>query len=236
MSAGGVTRPSTAGHGATLPGTELTEISSWLLSEHGETVDPDRLRYVRAEVERIVREQVPGAIVELGCFRGAMTLWMRSVLDALGADRAMHVFDSFHGLPDSTQEDEIVLPTGAMTASQDELLATLAVWQKAPPQVHPGWFDDTLPGELPGEIAFAYLDGDLYTSTIVSLTECVPRLAPGGSIILDDYADPKANPRTLVKMAGVKRACDEYFGHPSPVEVLVGEGDLAYGRYTRPSA
>ena len=50
----------------------------------------------------------------------------------------------------------------------------------------------------------------------------------------DDYADPEANPRTVVKFPGVKTACDEYFGSPSPVEVLVGEGDLAYGRYLRP--
>jgi len=212
----------------------LTEISSWLLREHGETVDADRLRYVRRELERIVRERVPGAVVELGCFRGAMTLWIRSVLDALGAHPALHVYDSFRGLPDSTEEDEIVLPTGAMTASQDELLTTLTAWRKPSPQLHPGWFEDTLPTELPGEIAFAYLDGDLYSSTMVSLAECVPRLAPGGAIILDDYADPQANPRAVVKMAGVKLACDEYFGLPSPVEVLVGEGDLAYGRYVRP--
>ncbi|MEV5374502.1 TylF/MycF/NovP-related O-methyltransferase [Streptomyces nondiastaticus] len=214
----------------------LAELHQWLLREHGETVDPDRLGHVRAEVERIVAEGVPGAVVELGCFRGAMTLWIRSVLDSLGDSRPVHVFDSFEGLPDTTEEDEIVMPLGAMSAGQAEVVATFAAWSKTPPLMYPGWFEDTLHDGLPGQIAFGYLDGDLYQSTVVSLAECVPRLAPGGSVILDDYADPEANPRTVVKFPGVKLACDEYFGIPSPVEVLVGEGDLAYGRYVRPSS
>jgi O-methyltransferase len=219
---------------ATTGRTSLPELHAWLLREHGETVDPDRLHYVRAEVERVVAEGVPGPVVELGCFRGAMTVWIRAVLDSLGDDRPIHVFDSFEGLPESTEEDEIVMPSAAMSASQQEFLATWAVWHGEPPVQHPGWFEDTLPTGLPEPIAFGYLDGDLYSSTQVSLTEVVPRLAPGGSIILDDYADPEANPRTAVKFPGVKLAGDEYFGTPSPVEVLVGEGDLAYGRYVRP--
>ncbi len=218
---------------ATTP-ISLDELHAWLLSEHGETVDPDRLYHVRAEIERIVAEGVSGPVVELGCFRGAMTLWMRAILDSLGDHRAIHVYDSFEGLPDTTEEDEIVMPTGAMSATQDDVLATLAHWHREPPVLHPGWFEDTLATRLPETIAFGYLDGDLYGSTVVSLAECVPRLAPGGSLLLDDYADPEANPRTVVKFPGVKTACDEYFGSPSPVEVLVGEGDLAYGRYLRP--
>ncbi|WP_225102164.1 TylF/MycF/NovP-related O-methyltransferase [Streptomyces sp. CoH27] len=211
----------------------LDELHQWLLREHGETVDPDRLGHVRREVERVVAAGVPGAVVELGCFRGAMTLWIRSVLDSLGDDRPVHVFDSFEGLPDTTEEDEIVMPLGAMSAGQAEVAATFEIWHKTPPLMYPGWFEDTLHTQLPEQIAFGYLDGDLYTSTVVSLAECIPRLAPGGSVILDDYADPEANPRTVVKFPGVKLACDEYFGLPSPVEVLIGEGDLAYGRYIR---
>ncbi|WP_234329813.1 TylF/MycF/NovP-related O-methyltransferase [Streptomyces viridochromogenes] len=212
----------------------LGDVHQWLLREHGETVDPDRLHHVRAEIERIVREGVPGALVELGCFRGAMTLWIRVLLDTLGDDRPVHVFDSFQGLPDTTEEDEIVMPLGAMAAGMAEVEATFATWGRTPPLMCPGWFEDTLAEGLPESIAFGYLDGDLYTSTQVSLVECVPRLAPGGALILDDYADPEANPRTIVKFPGVKRACDEYFGVPSPVEALPGKGDLAYGRYVRP--
>lgn len=212
----------------------LGELRSWLLDLHGETVDADRLGYVRAELERVVAERVPGAVVELGCFRGAMTLWMRAVLDALGDDRPIHAFDSFRGLPGTTEEDEIILPTGVLAATLEDVLATFAQWGRTPPILHPGWFEETLPGELPDRLAFAYLDGDLYSSTVISLAECVPRLARSGALILDDYADQQANPRAVVKLPGVKLACDEYFGASSPIDVLVGEGDLAFGRYVRP--
>ncbi|MFC5183717.1 TylF/MycF/NovP-related O-methyltransferase [Actinomadura harenae] len=212
----------------------LAELESWLLRVHGETVDADRLGHVRAELGRVVADRVPGAVVELGCFRGAMTLWMRAVLDTLGDRRPIHVFDSFRGLPETTEEDAIILPTGVMAATPEEVLATFARWDREPPVMHPGWFEDTLPAELPDPLAFVYYDGDLYGSTMTSLTECVPRLAPAGAIILDDYADPGTNPRAAVKLPGVKLACDEYFGEGSPIDVLVGEGDLAYGRYVRP--
>ena len=212
----------------------LAELKSWLLDLHGETVDADRLNYIRVELERVVAERVPGAIIELGCFRGAMTLWIRTVLDTLGDDRPIHVFDSFRGLPDTTEEDEIILPTGVMAATLEEVLATFAQWGRTPPILHPGWFEETLPTELPDQLAFAYLDGDLYSSTVISLAECVPRLANSGVLILDDYADQQANPRAVVKLPGVKLACDEYFGASSPIDVLVGEGDLAFGRYVRP--
>jgi O-methyltransferase len=211
--------------------TTLEELRAWLLQEHHETVDPDRLRHVRAEVERVVAEDVPGAVVELGCYRGAMTLWIRAVLDSLGDDRPIHAFDSFEGLPDTTEEDEIVMPTGLFASPQEEVLKGFERWDRTPPHLHPGWFEDTLAGELPAQIAFGYLDGDLYSSTRISLIECVPRLAPGGSVIIDDYTDPDLRPGRIAPFPGVKAACDEYFGTPSPVETLTGDGELSYGRY-----
>jgi O-methyltransferase len=97
--------------------------------------------------------------------------------------------------------------------------------------IHPGWFADTLPGELPTEIAFAYLDGDYYDSIAVSLAAVVPRMAAGGVIVVDDYADLDANPQAWNGLTGVKQACEDYFGIPSPLEVIKGAGDLAFGRY-----
>lgn len=214
----------------------LEDLRSWILSHHGETVDPDRLAYVRAELERIAADAVPGPVVELGCFRGAMTLWMRAVLDALGENREIHVFDSFEGLPESTEADEIVLPRGVLAATVQDVAATFRAWGKAEPLYHPGWFEDTLAARLPDRIAFGYLDGDLYSSTAVSLRECVPRLVPGGALILDDYADPAAVDGVLVKLPGVKRAADDHFGSPSPVRALAGPPGLALGRYLAPPA
>ena len=94
---------------------------------------------------------------------------------------------------------------------------------------------NTLPDQLPDHIAFGYLDGNFYDSIMVSLENCVPRLMPGGALLIDDYADTATNPRAWDKLPGVKSACDKYFGLPSPVQTLIGEGIMAHGVYIKPT-
>ncbi|MGW0874209.1 TylF/MycF/NovP-related O-methyltransferase [Streptomyces sp. NPDC002740] len=102
-------------------------------------------------------------------------------------------------------------------------------------RTHPGWFADTLPGRLPDQIAFAYLDGDYYDSIRTCLTACVPRMAPGGTLIVNDHADLEANPKAWNGLPGVMAAAEDYFRSASPLQVITGSGDLAFGRYTAPA-
>lgn len=48
-----------------------------------------------------------------------------------------------------------------------------------------GLYQDTLHGD--GQVAFAHIDCDWYESVTVCLERLVPRLSPGGSLIIDDY-------------------------------------------------
>ncbi|WP_055628991.1 TylF/MycF/NovP-related O-methyltransferase [Streptomyces hirsutus] len=213
----------------------LKDLREWLLREHSGTVCADRLRVIANELADMTARGLPGAVVELGCYRGAMALWIRSVLDSLGdRDREIHVYDSFQGMPAPGAEDSEYLAAGEFRSSPDDVRATHAAWGRPAPVIHPGWFDETHPKELPDEVAFAYLDGDFYDSTLTGLTHCVTRLVPTGVLLVDDYADTAVNPRAWDGLPGVKRACDAYFGAPSPVTVVVGEGDLAFGRYQKP--
>ncbi|AWK12921.1 methyltransferase [Streptomyces spongiicola] len=214
---------------------KLNDLREWLLREHSGTVCADRLRVIADELAALTARGLPGPVVELGCYRGAMALWIRSVLDSLGdRDREIHVYDSFQGMPAPGDEDSDHLAAGELRSSPDDVRATHTAWDRPTPVIHPGWFDETLPKELPSEIAFAYLDGDFYDSTLTGFTHCVPRLVPTGVLLVDDYADTAVNPRAWDGLPGVKRACDAYFGAPSPVTVVVGEGDLAFGRYEKP--
>lgn len=214
---------------------QLGAVRDWLLAEHADTVDPDRLSSIAAELCGVVDRGVAGAVVEVGCYRGAMALWMRCVLDDLGDhQRPIHVYDSFAGLPAPSTRDSEHLAQGELVSTPAQVTATHARWHKTSPHIHAGWFADTLPDQLPEAIAFGYLDGDFYDSVHVSLTHCVPRLSCDGVLIIDDYADAAANPRAWDGLPGVKQACDDFFGTPSPIEVVVGDGDLAFGRYRRP--
>lgn len=208
------------------------DLRSWLLTEHAGTLDPDRLDAIAEHLGHVVSMGIGGAVVEVGCYRGAMALWLRTVLDGHGdGDREIHVYDSFAGLPLAGAHDSDHLSAGDLVASPDQVVTTHALWGRTPPVIHPGWFADTLPVELPTTIAFAYLDGDFHDSILTSLIYCIPRLAPGGRLIVDDYADVEANPRAWNGLPGVKHACEEYFGRRSPLTVLTGKGDLAFGLY-----
>jgi hypothetical protein len=63
-----------------------------------------------------------------------------------------------------------------------------------------GRVEETVPEHAPAEIALLRLDTDWYASTKHELVHLYPRLAPGGVLIIDDYA----------YWRGSRQAVDEY--------------------------
>ena len=53
-------------------------------------------------VEDVLRRGVPGSIAECGVWRGGASLFAKAVLAAHGAQREVHLVDSFQGLPPNT--------------------------------------------------------------------------------------------------------------------------------------
>src|SRR4051812_2057185 len=102
-------------------------------------------------------------------------------MDHFAPERALHVYDSFKGLP-PPGENDAYLKEGECRASVEDLLATLQKWDAQPPTIHQGWFADTLATELPDQICFGSLDGDFYESTLTPLEHVYPRLAPNAII------------------------------------------------------
>src|SRR5687768_12286668 len=112
-------------------GLDLAALRGWLLDEHANTVDADRLSAVAAELRQLVAAGVAGAVVEVGCYRGAMALWMRAILDDLGdSDRPIHVYDSFAGLPAPGDHDSDHLDKGELASTPHDVVATHAAWNK----------------------------------------------------------------------------------------------------------
>lgn len=60
-------------------------------------------------------------------------------------------------------------------------------------------------------------------------------MAPGGTLIVNDHADLEANPKAWNGLPGVMAAAEDYFRSASPLQVITGSGDLAFGRYTAPA-
>ncbi len=185
------------------------------------------LDVVLAQLERTLRDGVPGAVVEFGCYIGTTSLFVRRLLDmheqAGGAAREFHVYDSFAGLPDKAPQD--MTPVGAdfkageLAVSRKQFTAEFARAHLRPPMAHKAWFKDLTDREVPGEIAFAFLDGDFYDSIMDSLRLVWPRLQSGGSVCFDDYQRDA--------LPGVTRAVRDYFqGTPPAISVSHNIGVL----------
>ncbi len=152
-------------------------------------------------IESILRNQVPGNLIEAGVWRGGASIFMRGVLKVYGVtDRQVWAADSFEGLPKPDAEQfplEAKVQSGPvmqklyhnLAASLQDVQRNFAAYGLLDDQVKflKGWFKDTLPTAPTGPLSLIRLDGDFYESTRDSLNALYDRLSIGGFIIIDDY-------------------------------------------------
>jgi hypothetical protein len=191
-----------------------------------------RLRHLHECLDAIVREAVPGDLIETGVWRGGGTIFMRGFLAAHGiTDRTVWVADSFDGVPPSTLDQDkglflskdlhpyIAVPL----ADVQDLFARYGLLDD---QVRflPGLFRDTLPGAPIGQLALMRLDGDLYESTMDALSALYDKLAPGGFVVVDDYGS----------LVPCSKAVHEFRdAHGIEAEIVPIDGTAAFWRKPR---
>lgn len=156
-----------------------------------------RLRHLRVLTEHVLRENVPGDLVEAGVWRGGACILMAGVLEAHGDTlRKVVAADSFAGLPPPDPR----YPKDALTTFDFHLREELSVsadtvksnferyglWSERVTLLE-GLFCDTLPSYPNRPIALLRMDGDLYSSTMDTLVHLYDRVSPGGFVISDDY-------------------------------------------------
>ena len=154
-----------------------------------------RMRNLRNECERVIKEGVPGDFMETGVWRGGACIMMRAVLKAHGiAGRRVIAADSFKGLPPPSEG--VVADVGSnlhdfseFSVSLDEVKSAFYRYGLLNSQVVflEGLFKDTLPTAPVQQLAVLRLDGDMYESTMDGLLNLYEKLSPGGSLIVDDY-------------------------------------------------
>jgi O-methyltransferase len=157
-----------------------------------------RMENIQQCIEAVLRDDVPGDLIETGVWRGGATIFMRGVLKAYGdTTRTVWVADSFQGLP---APDPIRFPAdsgdrlferGGLAVGVEQVRHNFERYGLLDDQVRflPGWFKDTLPTAPIEQLAVLRLDGDLYESTWQAIEALYPKLSPGGFCIVDDYGD-----------------------------------------------
>ena len=151
----------------------------------------------------MIREGVPGDLIETGVWRGGAAIFMRGALKAFGvADRLVWVADSFEGLPKPDPERFPAEARAYHSPAMEKTMRHLAVGEEEvrrnfqaygllDSQVRflKGWFKDTLPIAPIERLAIMRLDGDYYELTMTALTSLYDKLSVGGYAIIDDYGE-----------------------------------------------
>lgn len=165
------------------------------------------LEVVLTQLEKVLQNGVEGDIVEFGCYIGTTSLFIRRLLDHYKSDKVFHVYDSFIGLPLKSDQDNSPVGAdfraGGLTVSRKQLVHEFHKANLRTPIIHKGWFSELKPDDVPENIAFAFLDGDFYSSIIDSLRLVYPRMQTDGIITVDDYQREA--------LPGVERALRDFF-------------------------
>lgn len=169
-------------------------------------VDAKELRVILVELEKQLQAGTSGAIVELGCYVGTTSLFIRRLLNAYNFTGEFHVYDSFAGLPPKTSEDQSVagdqFVTGELHAPRKMFIENFKKAGLALPIIHKCWFNELAETDIPNTVQFAFFDGDYYQSIKDSFRVVAPKLMQGAVVIVDDY--------TSVALPGAAKAADEW--------------------------
>ena len=155
-----------------------------------------RLTNIQSLGKIVLEEKIEGDFIETGVWRGGACIFMRAILKAYNdTARTVWVADSFEGLPkpSAAYPDDVTGPEfhafKELAVSLEQVKSNFAKYDLLDGQVKflKGWFKDTLPSAPIQKLALLRLDGDMYESTMDSLSALYPKLSKGGFIIIDDY-------------------------------------------------
>lgn len=151
-----------------------------------------------------------GDLAEVGVYQGGSAKLMAEHKGS----RALHLFDTFEGLPAADCGDSSRFRAGQYRSDFDSVARYLASYSAV--HLYKGLFPQTAAAVESTRFSFVHLDVDLYASTLAGLEFFYPRLSSGGILISHDYGNAE----------GVKRAFDEFFADkPEPVlEVALSQG------------
>lgn len=153
----------------------------------------------------LVRNDIPGDIVECGVWQGgSMLLAAYSLMHFGDTSRRIWLYDTFNGMAKPGELDMRCDGVPALPTWQ-EFERNGRKWGFGGSQEHvrnvvfssgypcenfvfvEGMVEDTLPATRPDAIGLLRLDTDLYSSTYAELAHLYPLLSTGGVLIIDDY-------------------------------------------------
>jgi len=123
-------------------------------------------------------ENVPGALAEVGVYKGSTASLIHSVFP----ERDLYLYDTFEGIRGSIKGIDKHRDGDFSDTSLEEVKKLVGTDVHYRVGIFPSTFQEA---EI--NFAFVHSDTDTYMGTLASLVAFVPRLAINGKILFDDY-------------------------------------------------
>ena len=137
------------------------------------------------------RSELPGAVLEVGCFRGATTVIAGQMLRDMGQERRYVCVDTFEGfVPDQFEVDvEHGTPesfgSGFSQNPRETFERTMRHFH-LPVEAIQADIVEIDPARLPERMSVCLMDVDLAVPIREGLAKVRPRMVPGGVMLVDD--------------------------------------------------
>ena len=176
-------------------------------------VSRDRCHVLWKTLQQAVH--LEGDFIECGVFRGGTALLAAQTLQGqLDDGCALHLFDSFKGMPKTTDGIDRFQSGDFDRTSVEAVTRLLSPYSFV--KLHPGFIPDTFGNSTIGRVAWAHVDVDIYKSVQHCINYIYPRLVRGGFLLFDDYGFPSC--------ASTRRAVDEAFADWPEVPICLPTG------------
>jgi len=141
--------------------------------------------------QQVIRNRVPGDVVELGVFKGGSASVLVNVFQYC-TSKKFWLYDSYAGHPEIDEQKNPGMSgftrqhVGTLEEAKNNVHAinpdvdnTKLIWKKV-------FFNETLNQTLPHTIAYLHIDCDWYECYVDILNRLYDRVAWGGVVVLDD--------------------------------------------------
>jgi len=192
------------------------------LEQRFATYHRERFNCIDKLADYLVGAQLPGGYFEFGVSRGVTFSYAMRTMKDLFPHMPFVALDSFEGLPAPSGKDAVQgytsgFQAGEFACSREDFLSNVATAGGDINRVRivEGWFDQSLAkGDHRiaglGKVAAAWIDCDLYESTVPVLDFLTDRLSVGTVLLFDDWRCFRNLPDR-----GEQRACREWLeGNP----------------------
>jgi hypothetical protein len=139
-----------------------------------------------------------GDVAEVGVYRGGTAMLLSR---AAGPECAVHLFDTFSGMPIPDADRDLHGAGDFADTSVDNVRRLLSSQENI--RLYPGWFPETGAAVADRSFRLVHVDVDIYRSVLDCCQFFYERLLPAGVFVFDDYG--------WTSTPGARAAVDEFF-------------------------